>query len=97
MREEIRENYRVVVVINHERAYGRSQEKMEKSYHNDCRTIEQDIKRHVDGFYSTEIIWDNADRCNHCESIWTEEGSEYNGGCCIKDRENEPNTEANLI
>lgn len=29
-------------------------------------------------------------RCEHCNNTWTEDGPDYNGGCCDKDEEGAP-------
>lgn len=47
------------------------------------------IKRHVDGARHACIVFDREDRCEHCGYRWTEAG-DYNGGCCDKDEEGNP-------
>lgn len=48
-----------------------------------------DVKRHVDNVGSAWVEFDQPPVCEHCGSQWTEEGADYNGGCCGKDEEAE--------
>ena len=57
-----------------------------------CEEIARDILRHCDnlptrGNRGVDIEWDDEKVCEHCGDKWTEEGDEYNGGCCAKDAE----------
>ena len=48
------------------------------------------IKRHCDGIGYVEIRHDTDKLCEHCGSYWTEESETYNGGCCARDEDNNP-------
>ncbi len=61
----------------------------------ECEEIASQIRRHVDGLSSdrsrgVHVSWTNENVCSHCGADWTEDASDYNGGCCTKDIENEP-------
>lgn len=56
-----------------------------------ARSIMAEIKRHVDDVESVEIVEEfNEGACEFCGAEWTEESDTYNGGCCDKDEENNP-------
>jgi hypothetical protein len=59
-----------------------------------CKQIQRAIKRHVDDFGTTEVVYDRTHVCEHCGSTWTEDSATYNGGCCDKDEEANPHPEA---
>lgn len=50
-----------------------------------CYQIEADIKRHVNDVLSVTIVHDINATCSHCGAQWTDDSSEFNGGCCDKD------------
>lgn len=50
-----------------------------------AQTIAEQIKRHVDNVGSVEVETETQEVCSHCGSAWTEDGSDYNGGCCAED------------
>ncbi len=54
-----------------------------------CEDILKDIKRHVNEVQGSYIVCDRNPVCSYCGSKWTEDGEEYNGGCCQKDIDNE--------
>lgn len=86
----VKENYRVTVEIDD--WYFHSIKDLAKKHEiamKDCGTIVSDIKRHVDGFSSVSIEYDNNPVCEHCGAAWTEDSNYYNGGCCRKDSEND--------
>lgn len=80
-----RENYRVVVEPR-----SSSWRQNEKDLARDCEDIVSQIKRHVDDVDSVRVESDLNGYCEHCNSIWTEASMTYNGGCCSKDQENDP-------
>lgn len=64
-----------------------------------CEDIAAQIRRHVDdlptrGNRGVEVIYDEEDVCSYCGSGWTEDSDEFNGGCCAKDMEHEPEAAA---
>lgn len=50
------------------------------------------LKRHND-FERLAIRYDTHEVCVHCGSLWTEESTTYNGGCCDKDEAANQNPE----
>ncbi len=58
-----------------------------------CESIASEIKRHVDGIGPVTIETETAAVCEFCGNPWTEDDSEFNGGCCDKDMEHEPTEE----
>lgn len=73
--------------------YGRGPEaaaRIEKEYEGRCRDICDDIRRHVDSVGSTDVEFDQTPICEHCGSDWTEASDTYNGGCCQKDEDGNP-------
>ena len=79
-------DYRVVVTPEH--SYSNDQL---LAHYESCARIAEDIKRHVDGFSTIEIEVEKEEVCSSCGARWTETSSIYNGGCCDKDEENDPN------
>ena len=55
-----------------------------------CENMIPQIKRHIDDIQCVSIECDSADFCSFCGRKWTEESTIFNGGCCNKDLENEP-------
>ena len=55
-----------------------------------CDRIVPQIKRHIDGVASVRTIRKYANQCEFCESPWSEPSETYNGGCCAKDEEANP-------
>lgn len=53
----------------------------------ECKSIEEQIKRHVDNVYRTWIVEETNEYCEFCGSVWTEESNTFNGGCCDEDME----------
>lgn len=62
----------------------------EKDAQAECQNIMDEIKRHVDNVQYVYIEWETEDTCSHCGGYWGETSSEYNGGCCDKDEDNNP-------
>ena len=58
-----------------------------------CKDILNQIKRHIDEVETVEITSDKADSCSHCGACWTEDGDDYNGGCCDEDEKGNPEPE----
>ena len=54
-----------------------------------CRDIAQAIKRHVDDVQQVAVTCDYEYVCGYCGRIWTENRTDYNGGCCAADEEAE--------
>lgn len=54
-----------------------------------CREIEADVKRHIDNVHDVYVTNDAHQVCEHCGAEWTEDSTNYNGGCCDKDQEAE--------
>lgn len=62
----------------------------EREWESACKAIAEQIRHHVDGLPSehgrgVSIEWETSSVCEYCGSDWTEESTEYNGGCCAKD------------
>ena len=55
-----------------------------------CAEIRDSIKRHVDGIDRIEVNHEYEHVCSYCGAPWTEDGTDFNGGCCDKDMEHEP-------
>lgn len=55
-----------------------------------CDQIADQVKRHVDSVGSVTVEFDQGHVCEHCGSQWTEDSADYNGGCCGKDAEADP-------
>lgn len=51
------------------------------------------IKRHVDQVESVSVEPEHEFTCGYCGARWTEDSTVYNGGCCDKDEEGNPNPE----
>ncbi len=83
-------NFRVEVYSDTYRSRTMTDEEFEKECAKDCRSIEAEIKRHVDNG-GVVVKYDTEKNCEHCGYAWTEESTVYNGGCCDKDEENNPN------
>lgn len=61
-----------------------------EAYRKRCVEIVEQIKQHVDCIGGIAINTQMEDVCEYCGRSWTEDGDEYNGGCCPKDFEHEP-------
>lgn len=55
-----------------------------------CEEISDDVKRHVDNVGFVSVEKDVSHVCEYCESIWSEDSDDYNGGCCDEDEKNNP-------
>jgi hypothetical protein len=55
-----------------------------------AKNIAEQIKRHVDDVASVEVEAETEAVCSHCGGDWTEDGSDYNGGCCAEDEAHNP-------
>lgn len=99
-RKTIRENFRVEVEprsvgdFGYFSVSGLTPRKEEEAI-SACEEIAEQIRRHVDGLPSrrdrgVSVEWDSQTVCEHCGAKWTEESATYNGGCCSKDEENNP-------
>lgn len=58
-----------------------------------CKEIAEQIRRHVDFVDHVRIEYETEALCSHCGWRWTEESDTYNGGCCSKDEEANPEKE----
>lgn len=61
----------------------------------ECEEIAAQIRRHVDGLpYRGDkgvfVEWDREPVCSYCGLAWSEDGDDYNGGCCKEDQKNDP-------
>ncbi len=59
-----------------------------------CEQISEQIRRHVDDINPPRVAWDTNHVCEHCNSKWTEDSSDYNGGCCDRDEASAPKSES---
>lgn len=65
----------------------------EQEYQERCEEMVRDAKRHVDNLQCAEVEFDQEPVCSYCGHNWTEKSPTYNGGCCDKDEDNNPNPE----
>ena len=86
-KEPRHENIRVVIMVpdNHSWLTGTTPAKI-----SDAEELLKTIRRHCDGVEDSYVLCDTNYYCEHCGYIWTESSTEYNGGCCAKDEENNP-------
>lgn len=107
MKKNRKQNIRVVVYPRSPGDFGSfsisGQKRSEEETLQMCEEIADDIRRHVDNIPSRSIggnsrgvsvEWDDDPVCEYCGSIWSEDSVTYNGGCCSKDEENNPETAA---
>lgn len=80
-------DYKVIVEV---RRYGSGNIPQIKT---DCDQIVSEIERHVDNVSSVYTDSEEEETCTFCGGIWTENSDNYNGGCCHKDEENNPEIE----
>lgn len=59
----------------------------ERMYRDRCADIAEQARRHCDDVGAVEIECDVEHVCEHCGGDWTEQSSDYNGGCCDADEE----------
>lgn len=86
--------YRVIVnveVVNSKNPYYRRTPEEAKREADD---IVKNIKRHVDlePYVQPYVEADSEAVCEHCGYHWGEDSASYNGGCCDKDEECNPET-----
>ena len=55
-----------------------------------CVDIKEAVERHVDDVSSVMIETREDYVCSHCGYAWTEDGPDFNGGCCEEDMKNAP-------
>lgn len=64
-----------------------------------CEKIADQIRKHVDKYEfdrgEVMVDFDVEDECEYCGMKWTELSSDYNGGCCEQDEENNPDAREN--
>lgn len=59
----------------------------QRQYRERCHEIAQDVRRHVENVGFVSVAFDTVGTCAHCGANWTEDDSDYNGGCCDADQE----------
>jgi len=96
-----RANYRVVIEAgigysgDGKKTFAEKMRAREADGKRTAESIFNDVRRHIDDIGDVYVQSDDASRCEYCGSGWTEESTTYNGGCCDKDEEGNPdNTEA---
>lgn len=67
-----------------------AQQKFEKDMMATAQRVIDDVKRHIDDIEDLEIDYDQKFICEYCGCVWGEKSNTYNGGCCYKDEENNP-------
>ena len=85
MKITLKENYRVVVEPNRSYWTRGDLKELEEEKRNTCESIVDDIKRHVDDVNSVEVIFDESEICEFCQTeweVWEEE--EFEDGGYIK-------------
>ena len=80
-----RENYRVVIYPDVKGYFNPDRYEPEI-----CDNILKQVKRHIDAVATAYIVYDTNAYCSYCGKKWTEDDTNYNGGCCGKDAENAP-------
>ena len=68
MKTTLKENYRVIVEP-HYSLYLRGEER-EDDARSTCESIVDEIKRHVDDIQSVDIIFDESEICEFCQTEW---------------------------
>lgn len=63
-----------------------AQKRWERDMQERCDELIADMKRHVANFGSAYVEFDQEQICEYCGARWTEEGTQYNGGCCDEDQ-----------
>ena len=53
-----------------------------EQYRERCEEIANQIRRHVDNVGSVAVRAHTDAVCEFCGSAWTEDGDDFNGGCC---------------
>ncbi len=61
-----------------------SEELREKDERRSADECAAEVRRHIDN-EGVSVEHDAEPICCHCGSAWTEDRSDYNGGCCDKD------------
>lgn len=82
---------RVIVEVNKGWSY---RPRTPAQLRSDCVELVKSIKRHVDDVESCYVDEVYEDQCEFCGDKWTESSRKYNGGCCDKDEENNPENAA---
>jgi len=85
MKTTRKENYRVVIYPDVGGCFDPSRYELEI-----CDNILKQVRRHVDDVATTYIVYDTNVYCSYCGKKWTEDDTNYNGGCCDKDAKNAP-------
>lgn len=62
---------------------------IEKDYLDRCQDIANNAER-LEYVSRAEVCYNEDPVCEHCGRCWSEENTEYNGGCCETDEENNP-------
>ncbi len=78
------------VIRMSDNAFGYTDEQIARDYKERCEEIVREIRRHVENVGSASVIETSEARCSHCGRGWTEDSDAYNGGCCDKDEEGNP-------
>ena len=61
-----------------------------------AQSVARSIERHIDGYENAYVEEDRMEVCSYCGKQWTEDDSNFNGGCCDKDMEHDPDPECIL-
>lgn len=61
-----------------------------------CQEISAGIRRHIDDVEGAYIQIDREYECSYCGCEWTEDSSEFNGGCCDEDMKHVPDPEEGI-
>lgn len=77
----------VVEVEGHIRPGGPQAEAQLQWKRRRAEEVVHQIKRHCDDVVDVTVEDETADRCSHCDAIWTEGDRSNNGGCCDDDIE----------
>ena len=55
-----------------------------------CNEIVRSVGRHVDDIEGAYVQVDREYACSYCDNSWTEDSTDYNGGCCDEDEGHNP-------
>lgn len=65
------------------------QQRTDREVRRDLATLESGINKKLskfdDEFGGAEVVYEYEHTCGHCGAGWTEDGPDYNGGCCAED------------
>ena len=67
--------------------YGDDMSRYARDMRRRCEEIAEEIRWHVDNVGGVYVEIPERWVCEHCGTDWTEDGANYNGGCCAADQD----------